>query len=302
MSRTATRTKAFTLVELLVVIGIIAVLIGILLPALTRAREAAASTQCLSNLRQIGQGMGLYGVEFKQAVIPAWIRKNPAGGRGEETWATLLVAAKFVKTPNQLDFLPPQPGEATPGDTAWFANGSSGESIFRCPSGVNQKNDESPAYQEPTSKNDAVGGFFWRRQSLLYAGVNATSQGTSPIVDNWYAANAVLAGNALGATNFPMRCFTRNRATGAMTGGPISKFTQIRRSAEVAMVYDGFQVHDGKQARIHARHMKGKYTNFLFADLHAENIEAARLLKTDNDFTSAQKASAYPIPKWRLDQ
>jgi prepilin-type processing-associated H-X9-DG protein len=69
------RAGAFTLVELLVVIGIIAVLIGILLPALSRAREQSRRTACLSNLRTVGQGMLMYANAHRDR-LP---NRNPLG-------------------------------------------------------------------------------------------------------------------------------------------------------------------------------------------------------------------------------
>lgn len=83
-----TTRSAFTLVELLVVIGIIALLISILLPALNKARDSANTTKCLSNLRTIGQGLALYGTENKGLLPAAYMYAPDNTGKQPYPFAT----------------------------------------------------------------------------------------------------------------------------------------------------------------------------------------------------------------------
>jgi prepilin-type N-terminal cleavage/methylation domain-containing protein len=126
------RKTAFTLVELLVVIGIISILIAMLLPALNKARQMATQTACLSNLKQIGNAVSMYESE-NRGYIPFGFVVGSAyfsgyGGPENPKW--------FIRLAPYFNY-PVRPDAAhsfyqfAPGTTA-----AEGKSIFACPANM----------------------------------------------------------------------------------------------------------------------------------------------------------------------
>jgi len=109
-TRPFTSAGAFTLIELLIVIAIIAMLIGILLPALGMARKTARAAVCLNSQRQTAVGMHTYAGDHKEIVIPSYNMADVTGVNPCDGWAPILdrdsYVAGGVQTKNTVFYCP----------------------------------------------------------------------------------------------------------------------------------------------------------------------------------------------------
>jgi prepilin-type N-terminal cleavage/methylation domain-containing protein/prepilin-type processing-associated H-X9-DG protein len=294
---TATQ-RAFTLVELLVVIGIIAVLIAILLPSLQSAKRQANNVQCQSNMRQIALGLMMYIDANKGRHPPASVpAMSPYSGNTVSGypygfwWPNELVRGKYINAPSVY----PEPGWSTSNKQFNKTN------VFRCPEGIDEEfsNGVSFAGQEyPTCGNNN------KYQLGATAGIDGGSAAQGLGIPSWYMLNS--RNNS--GTNTPPPTGNGRRMTpfmGWQSGTSMAQLNdprwqrhrgQIKKASEMVMVVEASDVnwHDQGQGkkdgvplpdifldRLGARHGKksadgtNAWTNMAFFDGHVAGFNTA---------------------------
>jgi len=161
------RVKAFTLIELLVVIAVIAILIALLLPAVQKVREAAARTECVNNLKQMGIAFHNYHATYGHLPYGQPSDKVPGGGYYRPGWAYVLMP--FLEQEQEYNRLKVSPKSSFIGY------------------GVNASDFTDPNYNPPTVTTGSLYGFthLWDYAAKVWECPSAKSNAHVRVLDDY---------------------------------------------------------------------------------------------------------------------
>jgi prepilin-type N-terminal cleavage/methylation domain-containing protein/prepilin-type processing-associated H-X9-DG protein len=144
------RHRAFTLIELMVVIAIIALLIGLLLPAVQAAREAARRLQCTNNLKQLGLAIHNYELNIGGLPPSAIVVQNPDGSLWTADWGPFARILNYVEQSARYNAFNMS---VAYGDQSNLTVTAQVIDLYNCPSEQNTQLDVDPSFGRTGSNN-----------------------------------------------------------------------------------------------------------------------------------------------------
>ncbi len=257
------QNKAFTLIELLVVISIIALLIGILLPALGAARKTAATSKCLSNTRQFALAATSYAVDHRDAFPPSTGMSYPGLPTETQEWFDVGRIGRYL------------PSDRTVGSSVSGDNDSMGGLTFICPadrqgaarsysmnayaSSINPANELSLIGIMPDTK----WGRYFKADVINASKVILFGEqwSNNQVGSSWYC-NQIIGGGAVGgdARKVPAVRLAGNQNVSVNLG----RFGSATARTNIDWTRHGDQIRPDQT---------GGTANFGFADGHAETVK-----------------------------
>jgi prepilin-type N-terminal cleavage/methylation domain-containing protein/prepilin-type processing-associated H-X9-DG protein len=267
------RIRGFTLVELLVVIGIIALLVGILLPALNKARDQANTVACASNERQYYQLWTMYADDYRQYAVPCYYQPpngQTLGNGTNEWWMWTMIGQELGKAGQNA------------GTTATGVNGMNQANygietgVLRCPAADHSDDPGTDQYINNsawTGETSYFGDYVynsWMGVYKLFGIVMAPVQ-SSPQLSQ-IPANVILLSEAIKPNFYSSTTTAHNDSSTKEAGCPVGWKPYFGAWSDLVNLGPNDTGETGGMNRGGTPHSGGKMCNILSADGHVSEI------------------------------